>query len=202
MPFPLRLLTLSVWVGVLTGCSTVEIMDPPHPGYSVPRDGLYTVATGWDPYEDICEEVECRDPRRVILRLNNGEFYREEIVASPFVWGDSIYLLPGEGFYVEFERQGRKLVNLRYAAERTRLTDTLYVVYAQVQDATGRYVSSLSIDLTGFGRLAFDAFAYVPGSSTPRQLFPHTRVYNDSGFTQAWPTPFVQVVLTNFRVVQ
>ncbi len=187
---------------ILTGCTAVETIDAPRPDRVTPTDGIFSMQRGWFTMEEACAEVECREPRRVLLRMNNSEFYREEVVASPYVFDDVVYILPGEGFYVEFDRKVRQIVNLHYTPERKRVREVLYIVFAQVQDEYGRWVSSLSVDVWGADVVTFDAAAYMPGFTNPKPLVPTDYVYGDRGYNQTWQQPIVEVMLSNFRIIR
>src|SRR5262245_55950996 len=77
---------------------------------------------------EMCKKVLCRQPTTIKLTLDNGKPFETTFkYPVPIVIRDNVTVLPGEKIFLEADRQGDRLVNLR-AVESNRNPDKTIVI--------------------------------------------------------------------------
>ena len=86
------------------------------------------------PIEEVCKQTECREPYLVELFLDPNSVYKEEMGASPYVFENIVYILPGESFFVDAELKDGKITNLGYSQEAKEGIQQFELKFYQYRD--------------------------------------------------------------------
>jgi len=143
--------------------------------------------------EAICQQVPCRAPTTVKLRLNAKEYAEFQFPKGPYVAEGFINVLNGEEFNVEFEDQNGKLTNPRYVKEVIHQERTISIKLGQLENGTvltvkNSFLQPLVYDcaIQHYQQQNFTRTSIVP---VPAKLVSF----------ESWPYPITQLVISNVR---
>jgi hypothetical protein len=146
--------------------------------------------------EEYCQDNPCRGPTRIFLRTDGEDFLFEAPAFWPVVQDGAISILPGEEIYIEAEREGDVLTDLRQVNAVENPEKTFVVKFFQVDEDTGMMLSLRNpFEFTVKFHMQMMDFSggLHETSSCPAP--------SGAGIFESWPHPIVQIYLLEPRVL-